>query len=75
MNPLTQNPKQTPGRFRVGDRVRHLYLWHGAEGEIVEDHGPIGVNGRRIYSVKMKMDEGNEPTLGVREDDLEAISQ
>jgi hypothetical protein len=74
MNPLTQNPKQTPGRFRIGDRVRHLLLWRGAVGEIVEDRGPIGVGGRRFYAVKMKMDEWNEPTLEFPEDELEIVS-
>jgi hypothetical protein len=51
-----------------------LHIRRGVEGEIVEDHGPIGVQGRRIYSVKVKLDEGNEPTIGFREDDLEAVS-
>jgi hypothetical protein len=40
MNPLTQVPGQTPGMFRVGDRVRIMHGFRGMIGEVVEDRGP-----------------------------------
>jgi hypothetical protein len=74
MNPLTQNPKQTPGRFRVGDRVRFRHIFRGVVGEIVGDRGPIGVAGRRLYAVKLHLAEGNELTSEFPEAELEAVS-
>jgi hypothetical protein len=41
MNPLTQVPSQTPGKFHVGDRVRILHGFRGMMGEVVEDRGPL----------------------------------
>jgi hypothetical protein len=75
MNPLTQNPKLTPGRFRVGDRVRILHGFRGTEGAIVEDRGPLGVHAERIYTVTIKMDEWNDLTTELRESDIEPVSQ
>ena len=40
----------------TADRVRVLYGFRGALGEVVEDRGNLGVGGERIYAVRMKMD-------------------
>jgi hypothetical protein len=37
--------KRKPGRFRIGDKVRLIYFHGPAEGEILEDQGPLGVGG------------------------------
>lgn len=73
MNPLTQVPGQTPGRFRVGDRVRILHGFRGVIAEVVEDRGPIGVRGRRLYGVKFRVDEWNEHTTELPEESLEPV--
>ena len=49
MNPRMQYPEKTHGKFRVGDHVRMLHGFRGMIAEIVEDRGPIGVGGRRLY--------------------------
>ena len=74
MNPLMHIPDKTPGKFRVGDRVRILHGFRGLIGEIVEDRGPIGVRGRRLYAVKMRLDEWNEQTTELPEESLEALN-
>lgn len=53
MNPYTVIKHKTPGRFRVGDRVRAVYGFAGAAGEVVEDLGSLGVGGRRFYHVRL----------------------
>ena len=73
MNPLTQVPGQAPGKFRVGDRVRILHGFRGVIGEVVEDRGPIGVRGRRLYGVKFRLDEWNEDTTELPEESLEPV--
>jgi hypothetical protein len=73
MNPLSHNPKQNPGRYRVGDRVRILYGFRGVEGEVVEDRGNIGAGGRRFYAVKMRLDPWNDMTTEFAEEELEPV--
>ena len=75
MNPLTQVPHQTPGKFRVGDRVRILHGFRGMIGEVVEDRGGILAGGRRLYGVKLHLDEWNDHTTELPEDALEAVSK
>lgn len=73
MNLLMQVPGKTPGKFRVGDRVRIRHGFRGVIGEVVEDRGSIGVLGRRLYAVKMRLDEWNEHTTELPEESLEAV--
>ena len=73
MNPLIQVPGKTPGKFRVGDRVRIRHGFRGLIGEVVEDRGAIGVRGRRLYGVKVRLDEWNEHTTELPEESLEAV--
>jgi len=46
---------------KVGDRVSVHIGTSDAEGIVVEDRGPIGVNGRRLLRVAVTMDQGAEP--------------
>jgi hypothetical protein len=39
-------------KFRVGDRVKFRIGIRIAEGVVKEDRGPIGVKGRRLYTVE-----------------------
>jgi hypothetical protein len=54
-------------------RIKHGF--RGMIGEVVEDRGPIGVNGRRLYSVKLRLDPWNELTSELPEESLEAVQE
>jgi hypothetical protein len=41
--------------------------------EVIEDRGPIGIGGRRLYTVEFRLDPWNEHTSEVPEDSLEAV--
>ena len=73
MNHLMQVPYKTKGRFAIGDRVRIIYGLRGMVGEIVEDRGNVGINATRLYGVKVRMDEWNELTTEILEDNLEPV--
>jgi hypothetical protein len=73
MNPWTQIPGQPPGKFRVGQLVRLKHGFQGVIAEVVEDRGPIGVGGRRLYGLKLRLDPWNEFTTERPEESLEAV--
>ncbi len=73
MNPYMAVPHRKPGKYRVGDRVRILYGRPGAVGEVIEDRGNIGVKGRRLYTVRVKLDEWNDSTAEYPESSLEPV--
>jgi hypothetical protein len=73
MNPLLQVPGQSPCKFHVGQPVRIKHGFRGMIGEVVEDHGPIGVGGRRLYSVKLRLDPWNEHITHLPEESLEVV--
>jgi len=73
MNPLMHVPDKTPGKFRVGDRVRILHGFRGMIAEVIEDRGRILKGGRRLYTVKFRPDEWNEHTSELPEESLEAV--
>jgi hypothetical protein len=65
-------------KYRVGDRVQFEWGWGRFRskvwGTIVEDRGPIGINGRRLYYVDIPMDPDlpDEPNRTMMaEDELE----
>jgi hypothetical protein len=74
-NPLGQIRNRKPGKFRVGDRVRILHGFRGMIGEVIEDRGPIGYGGRRLYTVLLRPDPWNELTTEYPEDSLEAVER
>jgi hypothetical protein len=59
MNPWAKHPgaEQNPGPYREGDRVRLLWGVTPVEGVIIEDWGNIGVGGRRLYHVRVQLDD------------------
>jgi hypothetical protein len=73
MNPYLQIPGLPPGKFRVGQAVRFKHSWRGLIGEVVEDRGPIGVGGSRLYGVRLRVDPWNEFTVERDEDSLEPV--
>jgi hypothetical protein len=73
MNPMLQVAGQNPGKFRVGQLVRIKHGFRGMIGEVVEDRGPIGIRGRRLYAVRLRLDPWNESTIERHEESLEAV--
>ncbi len=68
--------KKTPPRFHVGDWMRFDYGPRKVSGKIVEDRGPLGLHGSRIYRVSVPVtDPGmavNDPTTACLPETLEA---
>jgi len=56
--PKTRSAARLP---RVGDRVSVHFGMSDAEGVVVEDRGPIGINGRRLLRVELTIDQVTEP--------------
>lgn len=73
MNPWLNVPEKTPGKFLVGDRVRLRYGFDGVIGEIIEDRGRILAGGRRLYTVKLRIDENDDYVTERPEESLEAV--
>jgi hypothetical protein len=63
MDPSVKNPQAalTPGPFHEGDRVRLLWGVTPVEGIVIEDRGNLGVGGRRLYRVRVQLDDITEP--------------
>jgi hypothetical protein len=45
------------GPFRVGDRVRVPFGGGFVEATVIEDHGNLGMGGKRLYSVCYEVDD------------------
>ena len=45
-------------RMRVGTGVCFNFAGEAVKGTVIEDRGPIGVNGRHLYVVRVVDDEG-----------------
>lgn len=50
----TPTPKSRA--FKVGERVRINFRGRRIRASIVEDRGPIGAGGRRLYAVRVVVD-------------------
>jgi hypothetical protein len=44
-------------KFRKRDRVQFRLSTDGVDGVVTEDRGPIGVGGRRLYTVQFRPDD------------------
>ena len=57
-------------RFRPGDMVRFRYGLREINGQIVENCGPIGIGGRRLYAVRINPHAENMPVTSMHEDEM-----
>jgi hypothetical protein len=64
----------TAARFRVGDWVTFLYGPGNVFAQVIEDRGPLGVNRRRLYGVRLDRGAEEPDFIEIPEDDLEAAS-
>jgi len=55
-------PKTSAKKFRKGDRVRFQLGTRWVQGSVTEDRGPIGVGGRRLYTVEFRTDGAAAPS-------------
>jgi hypothetical protein len=62
--------KGTTPRFRVGDWVSFTLGAIHVVARIIEDRGPLGVGGRRLYRIETQFEDGEMDRFEVREDDL-----
>jgi hypothetical protein len=67
--------KKTKPRFRVGDSVTFLFGSRQITGVVIEDRGPLGAHGRRIFLVRVATGQDEPTTFEVPEDNLEEPSQ
>ena len=56
--------------FHVGDRVKFPLVTQTVRGVIVEDRGPLGVGGRRLYRVEVPLDPDEPMFYTMPENDL-----
>ena len=63
--------KRSP-RFRVGDPVKFLYGIDKVAGEILEDRGPLGDYGCRLYRVRINVGQEDESSFEIPEEDIES---
>ncbi len=58
--------------FRIGDKVRLSFGNRTVTGTVVEDRGRIGVGGRQLFRIVVKMGDG-ERALELPAEKLEAV--
>lgn len=61
----------SPARYRVGDFVAFLYGPHRAVARVVEDRGPLGLNGHHVYRVAHFSEEEESDEFELPEHALE----
>jgi hypothetical protein len=67
--------KKMKARFQIGDWVSFLYGPRQVHGKVVEDRGPLGAHGRRIFLVQADIGQDEEATFEVPEDNLDEFTQ
>ena len=60
-----------PPKFRVGDWVTFQYGARRVFAQVIEDRGPLGVNRRRLYRIRLDQDLNDPIAFEMPEDDLE----
>ena len=63
-------------RFRKGDVVRFWFTVEPVQGVIVEDRGPIGLKGRRLYRIEFGESDYSSPMhLELPAEQFELVSE
>jgi hypothetical protein len=62
-------------QFRKGDLVSFRFATRFVQGEIKEDRGPIGINGRNLYLVEFRLDpqSASQSQIELPADQLQAV--
>jgi hypothetical protein len=64
--------KNQPPLFRIGDWVKFDYGPKKVSAKVIEDHGPLGVHGRRLHRVQLDEKLGDASAFEMPEDELDA---
>jgi hypothetical protein len=67
----TRHPPVSAPRFRVGDKVKFTYVTIPVIGEVKEDRGNLGVNGRRLYGIWYALPDTEPSYTEIPEEELE----
>jgi len=65
--------KTHPLRFKVGDWVSFLYPVDPVFAQVIEDHGPLGTNGRHMYRIRLDLAYTEPDMFDIPEEELEAV--
>jgi hypothetical protein len=62
-------------QFRKGDLVSFRFATRFVQGEVKEDRGPIGINGRNLYLVEFRLDpqSASQSQIELPADQLKAL--
>ncbi len=61
--------------IHIGDQVRFRLGSRTFTGQIREDRGPIGVGGRRLYSVHYELGKDNHYVIELPADQIEVVER
>ena len=70
---MSKTKKPAP-KFRVGDWVSFPFGRERATARVIEDRGPLGVNGRWIYRVRLELPLTDPMEFELAEDMVEAAT-
>lgn len=62
-------------QIKVGDKVRFKIGGRSVVGQVREDRGPIGLNGRHLYRVVYELGKDNAYSTELPPDQIEVIEQ
>ena len=62
---------QSKPKFRVSQWVTYQYIMTRVLGQIIEDRGPLGYRGRRLYDLRTGWNPPDPDTTTVREEEME----
>jgi hypothetical protein len=63
--------RQKGPAFNVGDRVQFLHAGRNLPGIVIQDRGPVGIGGRRLYRVAVPDEPFDPVTFVMPEEELE----
>ena len=63
--------KAKPPRFRLGDWVTFRYGVRPVFAQIIEDRGPLGVNRRRLYRIRLDQELNDPVEFEMPEEEME----
>ena len=60
-----------PPRYKVGDKVKFMYVEIPVVGLVTEDRGPLGIKGRRLYGIRYSLPDSDPSYIELPEEQLE----
>jgi hypothetical protein len=66
--------KKTNPCFKVGDWVTFPYGTRNAIAQVIEDRGPIGVRGRRLYRIEIQFEDREPARFEMPEEEMKGTA-